>query len=350
MPAAPPSSARARGLADRPAAIPLPGNGWGRERMAQSGAADRTVAVVGAGLAGLACAEALAAAGRDVRVLEKSRGIGGRLATRRRDGAAFDHGAPAVTATGSAAFCALLGSWRAAGLLVSWPAAGPAALVATPGMSALARPLADGLGIETERTVTGIAETPLGWRLECEPGEPVEVGSLALAIPVAQARALLGSRAARFAGLDAASMEPCWTLMVRFAAPVEAGSAMLEGDGTPLALAIADGAKPGRETGETGWVLHAGPEWSVAHLEDPRSDVAAALLAAFAARIGRPLPEARLTMVHRWRYARTARPLGRPCLWDGTARIGLAGDWCLGRDAGDAWQSGRALAERILAG
>ncbi|MFD6419445.1 NAD(P)/FAD-dependent oxidoreductase [Streptomyces sp. NPDC060194] len=50
------------------------------------------VVVVGAGLAGLACAQDLGAAGLSVRVLEASDGVGGRMRTDRRDGFLFDRG------------------------------------------------------------------------------------------------------------------------------------------------------------------------------------------------------------------------------------------------------------------
>ncbi len=56
------------------------------------------VAVVGAGLAGLAAARELRADGHEVVVLEKSRGLGGRLATRRAEGTVLDHGSPVLAA------------------------------------------------------------------------------------------------------------------------------------------------------------------------------------------------------------------------------------------------------------
>ena len=60
--------------------------------MAGAGATDADVAVVGAGLAGLACALTLAAAGRDVVVLEASDGVGGRVRTDVVDGFLLDRG------------------------------------------------------------------------------------------------------------------------------------------------------------------------------------------------------------------------------------------------------------------
>ena len=50
------------------------------------------VAVIGAGIAGLTAARHLHQAGYRILVLEKSRGLGGRLATRRVDGQPIDHG------------------------------------------------------------------------------------------------------------------------------------------------------------------------------------------------------------------------------------------------------------------
>ena len=51
-------------------------------------------AVVGAGMAGIACARTLVQAGHRVTVFEKSAGLGGRMATRRSAFGTFDHGAP----------------------------------------------------------------------------------------------------------------------------------------------------------------------------------------------------------------------------------------------------------------
>lgn len=58
------------------------------------------VAIIGAGLAGLGCARALAGEGCDVTVFEKSRGVGGRVASRRIAGAILDHGTPDLVLDG----------------------------------------------------------------------------------------------------------------------------------------------------------------------------------------------------------------------------------------------------------
>ena len=76
------------------------------------------VAVIGAGITGLTVATDLAAAGHEVSLFDKSRGPGGRCATRRSTVGAFDHGAPGFSAT-TAAFRAQVAAWRTA----AWHAA-----------------------------------------------------------------------------------------------------------------------------------------------------------------------------------------------------------------------------------
>ena len=55
------------------------------------------VAVVGAGMAGVVCARTLVQAGHRVTLLEKSRGLGGRMSTRHTEFGGFDHGSQYFT-------------------------------------------------------------------------------------------------------------------------------------------------------------------------------------------------------------------------------------------------------------
>ena len=64
--------------------------------------------VVGAGISGLACARALRSAGLPVRVLDRGRKPGGRMASRRLQGRPVDIGASYFTAGDDDAFAALV--------------------------------------------------------------------------------------------------------------------------------------------------------------------------------------------------------------------------------------------------
>ena len=68
---------------------------------------DFDIVIIGSGIAGLSCARRLAQAGRTSLVVDKGRGVGGRVATRRAEGFQFDHGAQYIYAK-NADFAALI--------------------------------------------------------------------------------------------------------------------------------------------------------------------------------------------------------------------------------------------------
>ncbi|WP_035656905.1 FAD-dependent oxidoreductase, partial [Bradyrhizobium sp. STM 3809] len=99
-----------------------------------AGAPLHPIAIVGAGMTGLACARRLAAAGQAVVLFDKGRAPGGRLATRRAESFQFDHGAQYVTARDSG-FAAALADLVAGGAAAPWETGAAGAFVGTPGMS-----------------------------------------------------------------------------------------------------------------------------------------------------------------------------------------------------------------------
>ncbi len=109
------------------------------------------IAIIGAGAAGLACAAALTDAGRAVRIFDKGRRPGGRIATRRIGDVAFNHGAQFATARDEG-FVALLRTFERDGVVAGWPAATDGKdvrWVGVPGMSAMAQAMAGSLPVET---------------------------------------------------------------------------------------------------------------------------------------------------------------------------------------------------------
>ncbi|WP_291845444.1 FAD-dependent oxidoreductase [Maricaulis sp.] len=304
--------------------------------------------VIGAGMAGLACARHLADAGETVIVLDKGRGLGGRLATRRTEHGPFDHGAQYVTAR-DAGFAAWLDRAAMAGSAAPWAQLGVERTwwVGAPGMSKLVAPLADGLDVRRSCRVEQVRREGEGWAIACEGGENLKADQLAVAIPAPQAKALLSGVTPLADGLDAVRYAPCWTLMLSLAEPLDQAPRLYRASDGPCAWIACNTTKPGRSGGGENWVIQAGPGWSQTHLEETSDTVTALLQGAFESWAG-ALPDIRLSQVHRWRYARVLKALEAPCLWDGEAGIGLAGDWCLGPRVEAAYLSGRALAERIL--
>ncbi len=306
-----------------------------------------TTAIIGAGLAGLSCATALAAAGQDVTLFDKGRAPGGRMATRRVETAAgtasFDHGAQYFTVR-NPAFQSVVQQWQAAGLAAPWPAAGPDAWVGTPAMTAPVRALATGLTVHCPVQIDAVGRVDSGWTIG-----GLRFDTLAVAIPAEQAGPLLRPIHADFADrADRTQAAPCWTVMAAFADRLALPDVLRQaGQDDAIGWAARNDAKPGR-TGPEAWVIQAGPDWSRVHLELTPDEIVPLLLAALAARLGAPLPEPLAASAHRWRYARSGAE-GSGALWDPALRLGVCGDWLLAPRIEAAWLSGTKLAAAILA-
>ncbi len=301
------------------------------------------IAIVGAGIAGLACARDLVEAGLAPVVFDKSRGIGGRLATRRaKDGLQFDHGAPCVGAT-DAGFAEALRQAEVDGAAAPCPTE-MVGFVGLPGMSGLARHLGRGLDIRTEVTVTAVADESQGGRVTA--GDHSHLfDRVILTLPAPQILRLLGTGHPFAADLATVRMAPCLTLMAAFAGGSDPRPCP---PGANLRQITLDSAKPGRDRRLQAWVAHATPEFSRLHLEREMTEVAGLMLPNLCARIGRAPAEAVHAVAHRWRYAQVDRALGRPFVTGPSGGLYLGGDWCLGPMAEHAWTSGRAIAAEIL--
>lgn len=335
----------------------------------------RSVAVVGAGIAGIAAARALRQGGADIAVFDKGRAAGGRVATRRREERQFDHGAQYFTVR-SAAFAAALRPLQDAGTVQRWagpfrtlehgmvgddPRPGAERWVGVPGMSALPRALADGLPVAAGARVEALVRSADGWRLRVHDvagGGAIERGpfdAVVLAIPTAQAHDLLTAQAVAGPVADAAaaragSLQPCLAALVAFARPIEVARGAFFVTDDVLSWAAHDGGKPGRGGAAT-YVLHAGAPWSAANFDKAPDDNARALVDALGRCLGRPLPRVVHVEGHRWRYALAAEgEPGASAVVDGGQRLALCGDGLVGGRVEGAWLSGIAAAEQLLAG
>ena len=308
------------------------------------------ITIIGAGMAGLACARRLARAGHTPLVLDKGRGIGGRMATRRVTLAeadiGFDHGAQYLTARdpGFAADLHALGTACA-----PWKDGSAAPrLVGMPGMSGLPRAMAADLDVQLDKQVTAVRVVPGGWQLDIGPA-CIETRRLVMTVPAPQAAALLGPEHPLYPRAAGVAMAPCLTLMAAFPADAPCPFRSRTADDHPLAWIAQDSSKPGRTGGLTTWVAQASAEWSERHLENTVEVVADHMLPMLAKVIGVAPQSALYAAAHRWRYARTLIPLGTPFLCSGDGTLHVGGDWCLGARVEAAWASGAAIADAIIA-
>ena len=331
-------------------------------------------AIVGAGMAGVACARTLVQAGHAVTVFERESTVGGRTRSVQTAGGSFDAGAQYFTVR-DARFARALETvpglcrpWSAstvrvldnAGRVVSAaPPPGEAHWVALPGMDALAmawsQPLAQ---LRTRERVTYLERTGARWRVQttsAETGREQDAGvfdGLVLALPAPEALALLqasGIHPAWAAALSQVRIAPCWTLMLTFAQAVRPGLTTLGPQWNTarsthhrVAWLARESSKPGRAQIER-WTVQASPAWSEEHQGDSPQRVQDKLIKAFAEVTGiRATPSDAQTLL--WPHAQTQTALGQAYVWDRTLRLGACGDWCLGHRLEDAFVSGLELA------
>jgi hypothetical protein len=317
----------------------------------------RDVVVVGAGAAGLTAARSLAERGMGVVVIDKGRGVGGRMATRRMEGFHFDHGAQSVHFDDPELARKAWDWWHECMLLscdFPLPSAGRPGemgpLCAGGGISALPGALARGLDVSTGTRVTRLETSKSIWTLYADDGMVYKARAVMLTPPVPQALDLIRQSAIRLndevhARLSAVAYEPCLALLCTYPAegPLVLSAFVRPGEG-PLALVVDNFAKgvsptPGAIT------LHATGAFSQTHWETTEEEVSAALLAAVSDLLAPKVVSARL---HRWRYSRAVRK--HPALFEQVEQPGLllfAGDGFAGCDIEGAMQSGLAAARAL---
>jgi renalase len=325
----------------------------------------KKIAIIGAGIAGLACARVLVSQGFDVRVFDKGRGPGGRMSTRRvtteLGEVSFDHGAQYFTArdpdfVAEVARLAGLGAVdRWTGCLVKLhkdgsnsPLAHEDIFVGTPGMNAVVRALGDGVTIAWATRVQTITRAGGSWQLTAQTGEVLGAfDHIVCGVPAEQVAPLLTTIAPDFADqAKAISSLPCWAGMFVFDRPISIPFDAMRVEGYPIVDFIAmNHSKPGRADVPS-YVVHAHADWSQTHLEETPERVAQHLEKALRGYADNT-PNLVFSTAHRWRYARVEVAHGVGHLWDSAQGIGACGDWLSGPRVESAWLSGHHLGHAI---
>ncbi|MBW4426701.1 MAG: NAD(P)/FAD-dependent oxidoreductase [Nostoc desertorum CM1-VF14] len=332
------------------------------------------IAVIGAGMAGLVCAQQLSQAGYSVLVVEKSRGLGGRLATRRLHGTCADHGACHLEPKGE-----LLGRFveilRSRQILEVWteevyelttgaPLAEPKnrspRYVAPEGMSAIAKSLAPGLEILLNQRVVAITPTPENsWRLTLESSnEELTAKAIVVAIPAPQAVMLLeplGESVLDAAFLDnlrSVEFYPSISAIAGYpptSQPLPEWKALTFMDNADLAWIGLDSSKRPNPQ-QPHFVVQSSANFAQRHLESQDLQPAGQLMLQRASEsLSLPwLNTPEWMQVHRWRYAFPSRPWHEAFLSAGSpSPLVCCGDWCSGNLVEGAMLSGLAAADEI---
>jgi predicted NAD/FAD-dependent oxidoreductase len=324
-------------------------------------------AVIGAGIAGLACARSLAAGGMRATVFEMRPGVGGRACSVQADGGLYDVGAQFFTVQ-SAVFAEELRRWVEADLVRTWEGPlvemnhgrehavqdGGLRFVPVPSMQSIPEFLARGLDIVCNAPIGRVVRMSDMWCLF--DGNERQLGisgfdGVVLAIPSVHALPLLQAHAEFAARLVGVSWDSCWTARLALSRPsgVEFDGAFIHDDPI-LSWAARASSLPGRRSSGAvaeRWVLQARSTWSNNFANLAPDDAARWMQRAFAARLARPLAQ-KSCVAQYWRTATPDGALAEHFLWDEGSVIGVAGDWCGGARIESAFVSGVELARAIL--
>lgn len=365
----------------------------------------KSIAIIGAGMAGISCARALRAAGCKVAVFEAQQQPGGRMSSMDSAFGSFDLGAQYFTvrdqrfAQALQATPELCRPWSANavrtldehGHVVPTPAAKdpdggwvasagsekpawtlPMALnsgmhwVGVPRMGTVlegwSAPLVAEASLLCQVRITALERMDATqWRLRGADAEGKAQAwegfdAVVLAVPAPYALALLQPHAELSAlaqTLGAVRMAPSWTLALAYAQAVQPGLTTLGPQWNAarsthhrVSWLARESSKPQRGQVER-WTVQASAAWSQEHLNDSAERVSAKLQKAFSEITG-ILAEPHFVHAQRWLHAKTLTPLRQSHLWSAALGVGLCGDWCVGYRVEDAFISGLELAQAAL--
>lgn len=317
-----------------------------------------TVALIGAGAAGAACASVLRSRQAEYSLVDKARGVGGRLASRRVGALhpaacelSYDHGAPFFEVPHDLIdrLCPLLG---------------PATLqpyghtfVASPAMPQLIKDLLKGHTVHTLNEVESVQGTPGRWwlklnRTNSKDPSAEDLGPyerVVVTAPAPQALRILAQTDCSWkVQLSEVQYAPCFALMLTTIA-------WADNEQTPAQDQIfsrftLQNQKPGRAvpSGLQSWVAHTTPDWARMHIDMNPSGITAALLPEALRRLSAAPSSLVHVDAHRWRFATVTSALALDFLADDSRGLYYAGDACRGgHGVASALHSGFALGDHL---
>ncbi len=281
-----------------------------------------TVGIIGAGICGLMAARELTKNDHEVWLLDKSRGVGGRMATRRMDNAVFDHGAQFFTSR-SVEFSALISEMQQAETAREWYCGYPSDEIkkdethprfcGTKSMNSVPKFLAQDLPIHLNETVQRIDWENGQWRVAT--GNVFWCDALILTPPVPQSVSFFQGNFAlptvAQRTLEKISYEPCWAVLAQLNGPskIPAPGALHIENGT--ISWIADNYQKGISPVPGSVTIHARGDWTSTHFEYEPQSIIQILLAEARDYLGAKVIS---SQAHRWRYAKPLVTHPAPCL------------------------------------
>jgi renalase len=313
------------------------------------------ILIIGAGLSGLAAASKLKSMGLSPIIVDKGRGVGGRLANRRFDGAVFDHGAQFMTVRDDR-FRKTVQTWIKEGIVSEWYRSYPGGsgenprYRGNPAMTAIAKELAKEQELRLGAMVTSIEEAAESWKVTLENENVIIAKSVIMTPPVPQTLALLHGGKVSIpepmkARLQSITYEKCFAVMALLDGPSEmTAPGILLPEHGPIAW-MADNQLKGISA-LPAVTIHATATYSERNWERDRELVAQELVQAAQPHLKGTIIK---HQIHGWRYSKPATTDKDACLvLRNNPCLVIAGDAFAGPRIEGAVLSGWAAAEALL--
>lgn len=321
------------------------------------------IAIIGAGLSGLTAANILKK-NANITLFEKSRGVGGRIATRRAEPYFFDHGAQFFKAK-SAEFKGFIQPMIEQEVIQTWKARfvefenkkiitrrnwdfNYQNYVGTPNMNAIGKYLAQGLKINLETKIKSIKKDQDKWRLIDEKENNfVGYDWLICAIPSQQAVDLIPNSLTLFQKIKSIKMQSCFSLMLGFEKPLDLDfdAALVKDE--DISWISVNSSKPARNDAFC-LLINSTNKWADNHIDDDKNQVMEYLCGKASKIVGFDLSVAQHKSIHSWRYANIKKQEGENFLIDESEKISVCGDWLVKGRMESAFLSGFKAANQIL--
>lgn len=321
------------------------------------------IAIIGTGIAAATLVYRLGKScpGSNLQVFEKSRGVGGRMSTRRGDHGTYDHGAPFFTAR-SKSFQQLLKTFQSSGQVDVWQ---PKVMtlskhakpynrdwfephyVATPSMNSLCKALLGEQNVQFNQTINRLSGAPGQWMIHAAEGEAFGPFDWVISTaPAEQTQVIFSTKTET----PAVPYQPSFAMMVSCAEDyVPAFDAARVKDSCIDWLFFGHN-KPGRSQSPS-LVVQTTGDFSSTHYDDDRDLVKDELMLELAELIDIEHGierDAGGIQLHRWKYAKVIAPYGEDFWQSDLKGLAACGDWCLGNEVEDAYSSADALATELV--
>ena len=323
---------------------------------------ESSVAIIGAGLAGLTCATALQGMVDRVTVFEKTIFAGGRISRFQSGEFEFNHGAQYFTVN-NPLFWNIVSAWQDQGIVRPWDGwivelqkgqisnsdMATQRFVGVPRMQDIVETLVQNCDLRASVNIAELEQQGAGgWRLFDARG--TYQGSfdvVIIATAAHQVADLCRSVPAIATAADSVDMTVCWSAMFAFERRLDLpydAAFVLESS-----LAWISRHQGAELDGDADcWVMHASPEWSQQYAASFRGRVMNALLDAFWEATDLEVQKPLSASVHCWKHALPINPISKDSLFEESVAIGACGDWCTAPRIEGAVLSGFSMADRVM--